>query len=665
MRVALVPLLAAAFLHGQDTPYFNWVEARAKSLLGERRKALAAITTVAAAEQRQRQVRERVLELIGGLPNERPPLNPRISGRREFNGYTVENVIFDSLPNYPVTGNLYRPTAPGKYPAVLYAVGHWDQGKPSSQRISANLALKGFVVLTYDPPGQGERLQGFDPHLKRALAGGSTAQHFLNGAQSILSGETVARYFIWDGMRALDYLETRPEVDATRIGATGCSGGGTQSTYISALDPRVKVAAPACYINSFEKLINGPTGDSEQSFPGFLSSGLDQGDYLGIFAPKPWLIASTEGDFFTPAGARIVYEEAREWYRIWGVPERVKWVVGPGGHGTPLLVREAIYEWMIRWLKDGKGDAREHDVQLVPDFDLLATSTGQVATSVDGVDLYRIIEERAAKRRTPGTAAQLATRIRELTGAPRRASQDYRTVEESRDETLLRQRIEFETEPGLNVSAILLTPLASGRKTAVLIVDPRNIATLAAPGDTPLAAARAGHIVLLLRPRAIAGAPAHTDAFSGDWISNTRAWLIGRNLPGMRALDILHGADILLARPDVARLTAHASHTAGIWLLLAAALEPRIAAVWVDRTPHSLREAFTGPVHRDLHDAVIPGFTQQWDLAGLAALLAPRKLIWTDPTGWLRDTVRLQGPPYRYRYFEQPDMELIGDLVRP
>ena len=120
-------------------------------------------------------------------------------------------------------------------------------------------------------------------------------------------GQSVARYFIHDGMRGIDYLVSRSDVDPDRIGAMGCSGGGTQTTYIAALDERVKAAAVACYMNSFQTLFTGSIGDSEQSLPGFLAAGLDQTDYVELFAPKPWLIASTEGDLHAgrrPPGLR-------------------------------------------------------------------------------------------------------------------------------------------------------------------------------------------------------------------------------------------------------------------------------------------------------------------------------------------------------------------------
>src|SRR5262249_56823402 len=122
----------------------------------------------------------------------------------------------------------------------------------------------------------------------------------------------------------------------------GGRAGGTVTTSLSSLDPRIKVAAPACYMNSFRVLFTRSIGDPEQSLPNFLSSGLDQTDFVELFAPKPWLIASTLEDFFTPEGARLVYEEARRWYRIYGAEEKLRWGVGPGPNGTPPRISGAI-----------------------------------------------------------------------------------------------------------------------------------------------------------------------------------------------------------------------------------------------------------------------------------------------------------------------------------
>src|SRR6202171_349810 len=288
-----------------------WMDAIAQRQLTAREKLIAEVRTQPDAERRTQYVRKKVLDLMGGLPEYSGPLNAQRTGRIDRDGYAIEKVIFESLPRFFVTANLYRPVASGRHPGILMPVGHLESGKAALQQMAANFARKGFVVLTYDPIGQGERLQAYDGRLRASLIGQGTEQHLLAGARAELIGESFARYRVWDAKRALDYLTSRAEVDADRIGVTGCSGGGTLTTYIAALDERVKVAAPACYMNSFRVLFRGSVGDSEQSLAGFLAAGLDQTDYVELFAPKAWLIASNKEDLFTPAGARLVYEEAR------------------------------------------------------------------------------------------------------------------------------------------------------------------------------------------------------------------------------------------------------------------------------------------------------------------------------------------------------------------
>jgi dienelactone hydrolase len=530
-------------------------------------------------------------------------------------------------------------------------MGHWEQGKLAAQPIAANLAMKGFVALAYDPVGQGERQQAYDRRIEASLIGGATDQHFQAGAQSILAGENFARYRIWDGMRALDYLVSRPEVDADKLGATGCSGGGTLTAYISALDPRIKVAAPACYINSWRQLFAGPTGDSEQSFPFFLSSGLDVADYIELFAPKPWLINSTVGDFFPIEGARHAYQEALDWYRIYDAENHIRWAIGPGPHGTPLEIREAIYQWMIRWLKDGRGDFREEPVELALDFDLLATPSGQV----EGREMYQVIQQSFRERMKQGNSEQLLAEIRKW--SEDRAGQPplVRVLHDNPGEAFRTQELALEVEPGLEISGTLYTPLASGRKPAVLLVDL----------DAAMAerVAARGVVVLNLYPR---GLPLPSNAEDQAAAKqNIRAWVIGKNMAGMRAFDIRCGVDVLAARPDVdtGSIRAAARNVPAFWLLMAAAVDARIGKIWLDGTPHSLRAALDVPVARDLHDAVIPGFALHWDLDDLVKSMAPRTVLWSDPTDWLERVVP-HLPGFLYRTFGEADERIIAELLK-
>jgi len=610
MRYGLAGLLALSpvFAQPANRPFLQWLDERAQAHLKQRDLTIARIETSQQTEVRRQFVRAKVVELIGGLPDYRGPLNARVTWTKDRGKFVVEGVLYESLPNYWVSANLYRPKAPGKHPAVLIPIGHWEIGKPAAQLIASNLALKGFAVLAFDPVGQGERQQSFDARLGKSILGGPTEQHFMAGALSTLVGENVARYFVWDGMRGIDYLQSRPEVDPSRIGCTGCSGGGTQTTYISALDDRVKVAAPACYMQSFKLLFSGPIGDSEQSFPGFLSSGLDQTDYVEAFSPKPWLIASTENDFFTPAGAKPLYEEARNWYERLGVQDRVKWIVGPGGHGTPLVVREAIYDWMIRWLNVSGVSPKEESVDLLADRDLQVTASGRVP----GRELFEVIRERL----------------------PRASS----TIPPLPDQP-------YETRRSI---------LEGKGDTAVVVVETGDV-----PGDRSRQIAAHGVTVLSLNPR---GLPvARYPQLSGDWATNERAWLIGLNLPLMRAADIAAAARELRARPGIRRVLVHATGVAGWWAIYAAAHEPAIHPVidkvWVDRTPHSIRAAFDQPAHYDLHDVIIPGVVPE--------ARPSAKLMWSDPTDWMRNTVKLDGGyVYRNVIVDDDNERLIREFLR-
>lgn len=629
----MLPLVFALLQMDPAGSLLNWMDKIAQGQLDARDQAIARVRTRDQAEQRQRMVRAKILDLIGGLPDYDGPLNARVMGSFDAGGYTVEKVIYESLPNYLVSANVYIPKTAGKHPGILFPIGHWDQGKPIAQRMCGNFALKGFVCLAYDPMGQGERLQAYDPRTGKAVAGGSTEQHILAGAQSLMIGKAYARYHIWDAKRSLDYLLSRADVDAAKIGCTGCSGGGTITTYISALDGRIKVAAPACYTNSWRLLFTGPTGDSEQSIPGFLAAGLDMADYPESFAPKPWLMISTEQDFFTPAGAKIVYDEAKKWFGLFDAADRVKWVVGPGGHGTPLEVREPIYAWMQKWLQDGAGSSKEQDITLRPDFEFQASAGGQVG----GRETREVIQDDWTKLMHPAPVGELAPALRKLIDhhAPTSISRSDK------------DRVSIGVDTGLSIEGRLYLPQSNKRSPAVVIVGLSK-----ANQDLAAKLAAEGEVALVFPPRGTPSPPIAN--LSGDWITNTRALVIGKNLPAMRAHDILSAVDFLAAAPEVdpAHIRVVASGNPGIWALMAAAIDPRIFRLDLDRTPQPVRSALAAPVTRGLHDAVLPGFWLQWDvLSDLAAIVGKDRLVWRDPVDWMGNIVPL--PEYKYSTFAQ------------
>ncbi len=633
---------------------------------------MAKIHSVADAERRKQWVRQTFLSVIGGLPDYNGPLNARITGRLQGENYVIEKVILESLPGFYVTANLYRPSQSGRYPGILLQAGHTQEGKPEGQRLAANLALKGFVVLAFDPVGQGEREQTYDRRVDRPLAGWSVPEHIQAGAQNILIAESVARYFIWDAKRTLDYLVSRPEVDPERVGVVGCSGGGALTTFIGALDPRVKAVAPACFINSYRLLFAGANPDSEMSPPQLLSSGLDMADYIELSAPTPWLILATEGDYFTPAGAKLAYEEARRWFGLYGAADKLRFFVGPGPHGTPLETREAIYDWMLRWLKDGQGNFHEQPVKLYTNAELLVTASGHVEDEPRSRKLYQLISDEFHARQHQGGIPELLAELSRLNISSDGTPPVVRVADESSGPQWLREQIHFESEPGVDIGGKLYIPHASGRKPAVLMVADQT-SSYWIPSTDSLAEriAGTGRVVLELQPRDSPGEGERP--FVGNWLTNARADQIGRNLPAMRAHDILRGIDLLAARHDVdpSSIRAVARGVKGIWLLLAAAVDNRIGKVWLDRTPYSLRAALENSMNTDLFDAVIPGFALHWDLNDLTKAMGDRPVLWTDPTNWMGHPFSL-GPPFRYRTIlgdttdlhDEEDNAFIKDFIR-
>ena len=452
-----------------EDPLLRWMDKRAQDHLQARENEIAAVRTVADAERRKAIVRRKFVDALGGLPDYSGPLNARITGQIQADGYVIEKVIYESLPGYYVTANLYRPIQPGRYPAVLLQAGHTQEGKAEPQLLAANLALKGFVSLAFDPVGQGERVQTYSAQLNAPAAGWSSIEHMQAGAQSTLVGEGVARYFIWDAKRSIDYLVSRPDVDPARIGAAGCSGGGALTTFIGALDSRLKAVIPACAPNSYRLLFSGDNPHSEMTLPQLLARGLDTADFVELSAPTPWMIQATEQDFFTPAGTKLVFEEALRWYRLFGAEDRLAYVVGPGPHGTPLVSREAMYQWMIRWLNGGRGDSRELPVKMYTNHELLVTKTGRVEDEPGSRKLHQLILESWRARRKLGTAAELMAELRDLKIPAGGSAPAIKVLEEAESDGFRNQHIQFESEPGIQIDARLYVPSSSGRKPAVLI----------------------------------------------------------------------------------------------------------------------------------------------------------------------------------------------------
>ncbi len=293
----------------------------------ERRRRFGAVSTPGELKTLQQELSAAFLQAIGGLPKPvGAPPPAKVTGQIDADGYRIEKLVFESLPGYFVSALLYRPQkTTGRGPAVLSLCGHSPVGKATEayQILNANLARRGYTVLACDPVGQAERSQFWDSDKNASPFGLACGEHAVLGNPLYLLGASLARYEIWDAMRAIDYLISLPEVDGTRIGCVGASGGGTQTAYLAALDQRVAAAAIVCYITTLPRRMANrieadPDADPEQDLFGFVSGGVDHAGLLAMIAPRPVLLGTAQFDFFPIEGARESLDEARHLYEVVG-----------------------------------------------------------------------------------------------------------------------------------------------------------------------------------------------------------------------------------------------------------------------------------------------------------------------------------------------------------
>jgi len=331
------------------------------------------------AQKYVQQVRSKIQQSFGPWPA-KIPLNPRITGVLERDTYKIEKVIFESRPGFLVTANLYIPkNRKFPLPGVVGTCGHSWNGKAAEmyQSFAQGLARMGYVVLIYDPIGQGERLQYPDDKLKSRIGVG-VREHLYCGNQQFLVGEFFGSWRAWDGIRALDYLLTRKEVDAKQVGVTGNSGGGTMTTWLCGVESRFTVGAPSCFVTTFShNLENELPADTEQCPPRALALGLDHSDFLAAMAPKPVIILAKEKDFFDVRGSEEAYGRLKNLYRLLGREDNVALFTGPGYHGYTQENREAMYSWFNR--ATGISDAQtEPELTIEKDEDIWCAPEGQI-----------------------------------------------------------------------------------------------------------------------------------------------------------------------------------------------------------------------------------------------------------------------------------------------
>jgi dienelactone hydrolase len=431
---------------------------------------LEALKTRADAEAYVQTVRGKIRESFGPFP-EKTPLNPRVTKVVERDAYRIENVIFESRPGFLVSANLYVPKGSSSpRPGVVASCGHSVNGKANEtyQSFCQGLARLDYVVLIFDPIGQGERQQYVDANLK-PTRGTGTGEHNYTGNQQMLVDERFCTWRAWDGIRALDYLMSRKEVDTRHLGITGNSGGGTLTTWLCGVEQRWTMAAPSCFVTEFRRNMENELGaDLEQCPPKALALGLDHEDFLAALAPKPVIILAKEKDYFDARGNEAAYQRLKRLYRLLGAEENIAYFVGPTYHGYSRENREAMYRWFNRCT--GVSDVgTEPALVMEDDATLQCTPQGQVA-GLQSKPIYSFTQEKSrslAAKRPDVDAAGLqrsvaqTLRLPERTGVP-----EFRILRPLPDRKYpLRHALPYmvETDPGVHAIVYRLTrePLLS------------------------------------------------------------------------------------------------------------------------------------------------------------------------------------------------------------
>ncbi|HRP37503.1 MAG TPA: acetylxylan esterase, partial [Candidatus Dojkabacteria bacterium] len=378
----------------------NYLTKQAENYYDIRNEEILKLKTINDWIERQKKVKKKLLELVGSFP-EKTSLNPKVTGIIKKDGYKIEKIVYESMPNVYVTGCLYIPDRMDKKaPAILNVCGHNQDAFRMGlyQIINYNLVKKGIIIFAIDPPGQGEHVQYFDPKIEFSSIGYSVIEHCYFNNQLLLSGSSAARYFIWDGIRAIDYLISRKEVDPDRIGVTGWSGGGTITSYISALDERVKVSVPCSWATTNKRLLETKgIQDAEASLFRSLYNGVTFEDFLEVRAPKPTLLAfNSRDEYLTIQSAYDALSEARNSFKAFDKESNLELVEDDSRHWMTPKIREAIYSFFIKHFNLSV-DSLEEEAEILSEKELQVTPTGQVSTSYGGEMIFDVSRKETEK----------------------------------------------------------------------------------------------------------------------------------------------------------------------------------------------------------------------------------------------------------------------------
>ena len=620
----------------------DYLRALAEEAYERRNREIARLTTPEAVRTRQQWARDTFWKLVGGEP-ERTPLEARTVGSFERDGYRVEKVVYQSRPRFHISANLYIP-AQGvpPYPAVLFQLGHSRNGKAylPYQRCCQGLVRLGYVVLAFDPMGQGERVYYPGEDGVNSRLPSSDDEHTVPGKQMLLYGDTSTRMQVWDAIRSLDYLTSLRTVDAKRIGTTGQSGGGTISMFLMAADDRMAAAVVCSGMTENFACANfnppGSTDDAEQDFVGSGPAGFDHWDTMYPFAPKPLLVTVSDKDFFgtySPAYITSGWEEFQKLqkiYEVLGHADHLAWSDSPLPHELAYDTRIKVYNWFERWLK-GSEQPIEQEPPVGPEEDrtLWVAESGSVVRTFGSVTPYAMNRARIVDK----TPADLRT----LIGAAEASGAPLTTLRRVPSREVDVEAVEVQSAAHVWVPGWLFLPRGRRNdKPIVLALDPGGRNREWSEGHLYQSLAVRGFPVCVadlrgigdLRPEFPRGNPAQAEEHEHE---DEYAWaglILGRPLVGQRVSDIL--ALVAGCRNHAAlagrRVVVAARGKLTVPALFAAALDSNVSELYLAGGLVSFRNVVDTETYDCSFANFVPNLLRHTDLPDVAATLAPRRI---------------------------------------
>ena len=691
------------------TMALNHLRTETDKLYHIRDQQIAAVKTKGDWQARQKLIKNKLNEIIGPFPK-KEALNPEITGIVQKDGYRIEKIIYEPVPGYYETGCLYIPdNLNGKAPAILNVIGHDQIGYKEQyyQVIITNLVKKGMIVFVIDPLGQGEHVQYYDTTLKFSAVGYSVLEHQYFGHICFLSGTSSAKYFIWDGIRAIDYLLTRKEVDPANIGVTGFSGGGTATGYIAAFDDRVKVAVPCSWPTAYKALLDTKgSQDAETVLIGGLKKGITFEDLLEVRAPKPTLMTFTSRDeYLSLQGARQSYKEAKKAFASYGKEENIQFSEDDAKHAMTPRIRLDMYAFFMKHF-NLKGNADEEKTDLPTVKEITVTPTGQIATYRGGKMISDLNKEASAKllENLERSRKNITTHIDQVKLKAVQISGYIAPVADTEGAFIngRYQRdgytVELDAIAGESgqyaIPFLLFKPDSVRVKNAAIIyLHPQGKVAEAAPGGEIEKLVKQGFIVVA--PDVLGRGETKSTA-AGEYAEGNTCVLIGRSMPGIQAGDIVRVANFLKAQTDVDRkkIGAIAFDEMGIPLLHAAAFDSSIKGITLIGSLVSYKNVVNNRLYKvgitpiPGHDYWHPVWVEfnwgvasaltAYDLPDLIGSIAPRKVLMAETKNSMmqpasRDVVNkeLEFPRSVYAAKQSPDnfkvlenKEEIGDLIK-